>query len=63
MENTSIVFDSVRGAVEIGLLGSNFHVKEAKSSTVVIERLSDYLVNLNYDVLESFNFIFGIYDG
>ena len=32
-------------------------------STVVGERLQDYLINLNYDMLGSPNFIFGIYDG
>ncbi|CAF3396152.1 unnamed protein product [Rotaria socialis] len=51
------------GAEEIGLLGSDYHVKQAKISTVVGERLSDYLVNLNYDMLGSPNYIFGIYDG
>ena len=51
------------GAEEIGLLGSNDHVKKAKSSTIVGERLSDYLINLNYDMLGSPNYIFGIYDG
>jgi Zn-dependent M28 family amino/carboxypeptidase len=51
------------GAEELGLLGSDFHVKEARSSTIVGERLSDYLVNINLDMLGSPNFIFGIYDG
>jgi Zn-dependent M28 family amino/carboxypeptidase len=51
------------GAEEIGLLGSDYHVKQAKNSTVVGERLSDYLINLNYDMLGSPNFMFGIYDG
>ncbi|CAF0965679.1 unnamed protein product [Rotaria magnacalcarata] len=51
------------GAEEVGLLGSDDHVKQAKISTVVGERLSDYLVNLNYDMLGSPNYIFGIYDG
>jgi Zn-dependent M28 family amino/carboxypeptidase len=51
------------GAEEIGLLGSDDHVKKAKNSSVVGERLTDYLINLNYDMLGSPNFIFGIYDG
>jgi len=51
------------GAEEIGLLGSDDHVKKAKVSTVVGERLDDYLINLNYDMLGSPNYIFGIYDG
>ncbi|CAF1446827.1 unnamed protein product [Rotaria sp. Silwood1] len=51
------------GAEEVGLLGSDFHVKQAKLSTVAGERLSDYLINLNYDMLGSPNYIFGIYDG
>ncbi len=45
------------------MLGSDFHVKQAKNSTVVGERLQDYLINLNYDMLGSPNYIFGIYDG
>ena len=51
------------GAEEVGLLGSDHHVKMAKSSSAVGERLSDYLINLNYDMLGSPNYIFGIYDG
>lgn len=51
------------GAEELGLLGANFHVSEAKKSSVVGERIADYLVNINLDMLGSPNFIFGIYDG
>jgi len=51
------------GAEELGLLGSNYHFQQAKNSTVAGERLSDYLINLNYDILGSPNFIFGIYVG
>ncbi|CAF1484304.1 unnamed protein product [Adineta steineri] len=51
------------GAEEIGLLGSDYHVKQAKNATDVGERLQDYLINLNYDMLGSPNYIFGIYDG
>ena len=43
------------GAEEIGLAGSIHHVAEAT--------LSNYLVNLNYDMLGSPNYFFGIYDG
>ncbi len=51
------------GAEEVGLLGSEYHVKQAKTSSVAGERLSDYLINLNYDMLASPNYLFGIYDG
>jgi Zn-dependent M28 family amino/carboxypeptidase len=51
------------GAEELGLLGADYHVKQAKNSTIVGERLTDYLINLNYDMLGSPNFMFGIYDG
>ena len=51
------------GAEEVGLLGSDYHVKQAKNATIVGERLSDYLINLNYDMLASPNYFFGIYDG
>jgi Zn-dependent M28 family amino/carboxypeptidase len=51
------------GAEELGLLGADYHVTQAKNSTVVGERLTDYLINLNYDMLGSPNFMFGIYDG
>jgi Zn-dependent M28 family amino/carboxypeptidase len=45
------------------LLGSTHHAREAKNSTVVGERIQDYLINLNYDMLGSPNYMFGIYDG
>ena len=51
------------GAEEVGLLGSDDHVKKAKVATTVGDRLQDYLINLNYDMLASPNYIFGIYDG
>ncbi|CAF0859958.1 unnamed protein product [Adineta steineri] len=51
------------GGEELGLLGSAFHAAEAKTSTVVGERISDYLININLDMVGSPNFIFGIYDG
>ncbi|CAF0816849.1 unnamed protein product [Adineta steineri] len=50
------------GAEEIGLLGSDYHVNQAKNTSIVGERLSDYLIHLNYDMLGSPNYIFGIYD-
>jgi Zn-dependent M28 family amino/carboxypeptidase len=50
------------GAEEVGLLGSDHHVKQAKNASTVGERLSDYLINLNFDMLGSPNYIFGIYD-
>ena len=51
------------GAEEVGLLGAKDHVKQAQTSNVVGDRLQDYLINLNYDMLGSPNFMFGIYDG
>ncbi|CAF1094268.1 unnamed protein product [Adineta ricciae] len=51
------------GAGEVGLLGSVDHVKNAKVATAIGERLQDYLINLNFDMLGSPNYIFGIYDG
>lgn len=51
------------GAEELGLLGADFHVKEAIKSTEFGERIADYLVNINLDMLGSPNFIFGIYNG
>ncbi|CAF4530933.1 unnamed protein product, partial [Rotaria magnacalcarata] len=51
------------GAEEIGLIGSDFYVKQAKLSTIIGERLSDNLVNLNFDMLGSPNYVFGIYNG
>lgn len=49
-------------AEEIGLAGSSHHVQEAQVSNTVGERLKDYLLNLNFDMAGSPNFIFGIYD-
>ena len=51
------------GAEELGLLGAAFHVAEAKNAILIGERIQDYLVNINLDMLGSPNFIFGIYDG
>lgn len=49
-------------AEEIGLAGSSEYVRRAKNTTTVGERLTDHLVNLNFDMAGSPNFIFGIYD-
>lgn len=51
------------GAEEVGLIGSSYHVNKAKESTVLGQRLSDYLVNINLDMIGSPNFIFAIYNG
>jgi Zn-dependent M28 family amino/carboxypeptidase len=51
------------GAEEIGLLGSDFYVQQAKNSSIIGEQISDNLVNLNLDMLGSPNYVFGIYDG
>ena len=49
-------------AEEIGLAGSNNHVQMAQNATTQGNRLTDYLINLNFDMAGSPNFIFGIYD-
>jgi Zn-dependent M28 family amino/carboxypeptidase len=49
-------------AEEIGLAGSSYHVQKAINATKPGERLTDYLINLNFDMAASPNFIFGIYD-
>lgn len=49
-------------AEEIGLAGSTYHVERAQNSSTEGERLRDYLLNLNFDMAGSPNFIFGIYD-
>ncbi|CAF0985615.1 unnamed protein product, partial [Didymodactylos carnosus] len=53
------------GAEEIGLIGSIYHVDQALLSTTTTEgeRFQDYLLNLNYDMLGSPNYRFGIHDG
>lgn len=51
------------GAEEIGLLGSIYHVEQAATNDRVGERLTDYLVNLNYDMLAGPNYRFGVHDG
>ncbi|CAF4768204.1 unnamed protein product [Rotaria socialis] len=45
------------GAEELGLLGSTYHVTQAQNSTIAGERISDYLINLNFDMLRSPNYI------
>jgi Zn-dependent M28 family amino/carboxypeptidase len=51
------------GAEEIGLVGSIYHVQQAQNSSTPGKRLQDYLINLNFDMLGSPNYIFGIYNG
>ena len=52
------------GAEELGLIGSIYHVDQASlpNTTIEGERLQDYLVNLNYDMLAGPNYHFGIHD-
>ncbi|CAF0912270.1 unnamed protein product [Rotaria sp. Silwood1] len=51
-------------AEEIGLVGATYHAQQAKNSSVPPgQQLQDYLINLNYDMLGSPNFMLGIYDG
>ncbi|UJR32603.1 hypothetical protein I4U23_020063 [Adineta vaga] len=49
-------------AEEIGLAGSSYYVENAQNVSAEGERLKDILVNLNFDMAASPNFIFGIYD-
>ncbi|CAF3876107.1 unnamed protein product [Rotaria sp. Silwood2] len=49
-------------AEEIGLAGSSYHLQKAQNANTPGERRSDYLINLNFDMAASPNFIFGIYD-
>ncbi len=49
-------------AEEIGLVGSNYHVQHARNAPDVGERVQDYVINLNFDMAGSPNYIFGIYD-
>lgn len=52
------------GAEEIGLVGSIYHVQKAQNESAAPgNRLQDYLINLNYDMIGSPNYFFGIYDG
>jgi aminopeptidase Y len=52
------------GAEEIGLAGSIYHVQQAQNASATVgNRLQDYLINLNYDMLGSPNYMFGIYNG
>ena len=52
------------GAEELGLLGARYHVDRAMlpTTTEIGERLQDYLVNFNYDMLAGPNYRFGIHD-
>ncbi|CAF2045661.1 unnamed protein product [Rotaria magnacalcarata] len=51
-------------AEEIGLVGAIHHVQQAQNSSATIgNRLQDYLINLNYDMLGSPNYMLGIYNG
>lgn len=52
------------GAEELGLIGAYHHIAQASLSntTTVGERVSDYLLNLNYDMLAGPNYRFGIHD-
>jgi Zn-dependent M28 family amino/carboxypeptidase len=47
---------------EISQAGSMYHVQKAQNSTTPGERNTDYLININFDMAASPNFIFGIYD-
>ncbi|CAF1027152.1 unnamed protein product [Adineta steineri] len=51
-------------AEEIGLVGAIHHVQQAQNSSALSQnKLSNYLINLNYDMLGSPNYFFGIYNG
>ena len=51
------------GAEEQGLLGSRYHVQQARNATKPGDRLSDYQLNLNADMSACPNFVFGILNG
>jgi Zn-dependent M28 family amino/carboxypeptidase len=51
------------GAEENNMYGSFYHVEQANITTVEGNRLEDYAVVLNFDMLASINYIFGIYEG
>ena len=51
------------GAEEQGLLGSRYHVEVAKTATDVGNRLADYQLNLNFDMVACSNFVFGVLNG
>ncbi|CAF2112571.1 unnamed protein product [Rotaria magnacalcarata] len=50
-------------AEELSLLGSTYPVAQAENSTIAGEHTSDYLINLNFGMFGSPNYIYGIYDG
>ncbi|CAF3227333.1 unnamed protein product [Rotaria socialis] len=51
-------------AEEIGLVGAIYHAQQAQNSSAIIgNRLQDYLINLNYDMLGSPNYMLGVYNG
>lgn len=50
------------GAEENSMLGSYHHVEQANLTTVEGNRLKDYLLVLNFDMLASPNYYFGIYE-
>ena len=50
------------GAEENSLLGAYHHVEEANVTTVEGNRLADYMLMLNFDMLASPNYYFGIYN-
>lgn len=50
------------GAEEYKYLGSSHHVEEANVTTIEGNRLKDYIMMLNFDMLASPNYNFGIYE-
>jgi Zn-dependent M28 family amino/carboxypeptidase len=50
------------GAEEHGTIGSYHHVEEANTTTVEGNRLKDYIMMLNFDMLASPNYYFGIHE-
>lgn len=49
-------------AEERGMQGSYYHIEEANITTVEGNRLKDYVLMLNFDMLGSPNYYFGIYE-
>ena len=50
------------GGEENGMLGSEYHLTEANLTSIEGNRLKDYLLMLNFDMLASPNYYFGIYE-
>jgi Zn-dependent M28 family amino/carboxypeptidase len=50
------------GAEEHNMVGSYHHIEEANITTIEGHRLKDYVLMLNFDMIASPNYYFGIYE-